>query len=44
MAKRVFCAGFVWRAIDAKWSGFEEAFLGSEPDALAFQADGSGVR
>jgi 3-methyladenine DNA glycosylase Tag len=39
MAKRVFCAGFVWRVIDAKWSGFEEAFLGFEPDALAFQAD-----
>jgi len=28
MARRVFCAGFAWRVIDSKWSGFEEAFLG----------------
>ena len=39
IAKRVFCAGFAWRVIDAKWSGFEEAFLGFEPDTLALQAD-----
>lgn len=26
MTKAVFKAGFVWRVIDSKWSGFEEAF------------------
>ena len=39
MAKRVFCAGFVWSVIEAKWSGFEEAFLGFGPDALTLQPD-----
>jgi len=39
MAKRVFCAGFVWKVIEAKWAGFEEAFLGFEPDALLVQSD-----
>ena len=39
MTKRVFCAGFVWRVIEAKWPGFEEAFLGFEPDELTFQPD-----
>ena len=28
MARRVFCAGFAWGVIEAKWPGFEEAFLG----------------
>src|SRR2546423_778984 len=27
MAERVFAAGFVWRVIEQKWPGFEEAFL-----------------
>lgn len=39
MAKRVFCAGFVWSVIEAKWPGFEEAFLGFVPQALLFQPD-----
>ena len=39
MSKRVFAAGFVWRVIENKWPGFEEAFLGFDPPALAFQAD-----
>jgi 3-methyladenine DNA glycosylase Tag len=39
MARRVFSAGFVWRVIDAKWPGFEEAFLGFEPKPLLFQPD-----
>ena len=39
MAKRVFCAGFAWRVIEAKWPGFEEAFLGFEPTRLLFQPD-----
>lgn len=39
MAKRVFCAGFVWSVIEAKWPGFEEAFLGFAPQQLLFQPD-----
>jgi 3-methyladenine DNA glycosylase Tag len=39
MSKRIFAAGFVWRVIENKWPGFEEAFLRFEPKALAFQAD-----
>ncbi|MBN8938693.1 MAG: DNA-3-methyladenine glycosylase I [Rhizobiales bacterium] len=39
MARRVFCAGFVWRVIDNKWRGFEEAFLGFQPKPLLFQPD-----
>lgn len=37
MARRVFCAGFVWSVIDKKWPGFEEAFLGFNPKRLLFQ-------
>ncbi len=39
MTKRVFSAGFVWRVIEQKWPGFEEAFLGFAPKALLFQPD-----
>jgi 3-methyladenine DNA glycosylase Tag len=39
MTKRVFSAGFVWAVIEAKWPGFEEAFLGFNPAELAFQPD-----
>lgn len=39
MASRVFSAGFVWRVIEQKWPGFEEAFLGFEPKRLLFQPD-----
>ncbi len=39
MAQRIFAAGFVWSVIEAKWPGFEEAFLGFEPKRLAFQPD-----
>ena len=39
MAKRIFAAGFVWRVIEIKWPGFEEAFLGFEPKRLLFQPD-----
>ena len=37
MARRVFCAGFVWSVIDKKWPGFEDAFLGFNPKRLLFQ-------
>jgi 3-methyladenine DNA glycosylase Tag len=39
MSERVFAAGFVWRVIQEKWPGFEEAFLGFEPKRLLFQPD-----
>ncbi len=39
MARRVFCAGFVWRVIDNKWPGFEEAFLGFVPRILLARPD-----
>ncbi len=39
MTKRVFCAGFVWRVIEQKWPGFEDAFLDFEPKRLLFQPD-----
>jgi 3-methyladenine DNA glycosylase Tag len=39
MTKRVFSAGFAWSVIEAKWEGFEQAFLGFNPAKLTFQPD-----
>jgi 3-methyladenine DNA glycosylase Tag len=39
MTRRVFCAGFAWSVIDAKWDGFETAFLGFAPAKLGFKPD-----
>jgi 3-methyladenine DNA glycosylase Tag len=39
MTKRIFSAGFVWSVIEAKWPGFEAAFLGFEPQRLLAQTD-----
>lgn len=39
MTKRIFSAGFVWSVIEAKWVGFEAAFLEFDPAALLFQPD-----
>lgn len=39
MARRIFSAGFVWSVIEAKWPGFEAAFLGFDPNRLLFQPD-----
>jgi 3-methyladenine DNA glycosylase Tag len=39
MTRRVFSAGFAWSVIDAKWAGFEAAFLGFDPKRLLFQPD-----
>jgi 3-methyladenine DNA glycosylase Tag len=39
MTKRVFSAGFAWSVIEAKWRGFEEAFLAFKPAKLTFQPD-----
>lgn len=38
MARRVFSANFVWRIIDAKWPGFEAAFLGFDPIKLVMMS------
>jgi 3-methyladenine DNA glycosylase Tag len=39
MTRRVFCAGFVWQVIEAKWDGFEAAFSRFDPAFLAFAPD-----
>jgi len=39
MTRRVFSAGFAWKVIEAKWPGFEEAFLRFEPAMLSFQPE-----
>jgi 3-methyladenine DNA glycosylase Tag len=39
MARCVFRAGFVWRVIDNKWPGFEEAFAQFNPMAVAHFSD-----
>jgi 3-methyladenine DNA glycosylase Tag len=39
MTRCVFNAGFNWKVIDAKWDGFEAAFLGFDPARLAFLGD-----
>jgi 3-methyladenine DNA glycosylase Tag len=39
MTQRVFSAGFAWSVIEAKWEGFEKAFLGFNPAKLTFQPD-----
>jgi len=37
--RSIFQAGFNWTVIDAKWDGFEAAFDGFDPEALAFADD-----
>ncbi len=39
MTRRAFCAGFAWSVIEAKWPGFEQAFLKFEPGKLSLQPD-----
>lgn len=39
MTRRVFSAGFAWSVIEAKWDGFEAAFLAFNPAKLTFQPD-----
>jgi len=36
MTRSVFQAGFVWKIIEAKWPGFEEAFDEFDPHRVAF--------
>lgn len=35
MTRGIFRAGFVWRVVEAKWPGFEEAFHGFDPQRVA---------
>ena len=39
MTKRVFSAGFAWSVIEAKWPGFEDAFLRFDPPRLSSEPD-----
>src|SRR5258708_2590648 len=39
MTRRAFSAGFAWSVIEAKWAGFEEAFLEFEPGRLSLEPD-----
>jgi 3-methyladenine DNA glycosylase Tag len=39
MTRRVFCAGFAWSVIEAKWEGFEVAFNRFDPGFLLFQPE-----
>jgi len=39
MTRRVFSAGFAWSVIEAKWEGFEQAFLKFEPGRLSLKPD-----
>jgi 3-methyladenine DNA glycosylase Tag len=39
MTRRVFSAGFAWSVIEAKWKGFEQAFLKFDPSRLTLQPD-----
>lgn len=39
MARCVFRSGFVWRVVENKWDGFETAFAGFNPKAVAHFAD-----
>jgi 3-methyladenine DNA glycosylase Tag len=35
ITRAVFQAGFNWKVVEAKWPGFEEVFLGFDPEAVA---------
>tara|TARA_Y100001934_G_scaffold214623_1_gene254262 strand:+ start:1023 stop:1691 length:669 start_codon:yes stop_codon:yes gene_type:complete len=39
MARCVFRSGFVWQVVENKWDGFENAFAGFNPKAVAHFAD-----
>jgi 3-methyladenine DNA glycosylase Tag len=39
MTKRIFQAGFVWKIIEHKWGGFEEAFWSFDPGRVALMSD-----
>jgi len=35
IAKQIFCSGFVWKIVEYKWPGTEQAFGGFEPEVVA---------
>ena len=39
ITRRVFSAGFAWSVIEAKWPGFEQAFMRFDPGKLSLQGD-----
>ncbi len=39
MTKCIFRAGFIWRVIENKWDGFEQAFFKFQPTKLALLSD-----
>jgi len=39
MSRAIFCSGFVWKIVDYKWPGIEEALHGFDPVACAYQPD-----
>ena len=39
LCRKIFQAGFVWRVVDAKWSGFEEVFWEFNIDKLILMPD-----
>ncbi len=39
MSMQIFRAGFVWKIVDYKWPGMEEAFSGFDPEIVAGLAD-----
>jgi len=39
MTRVVFNSGFSWKVIEAKWQGFEAAFLGFDPGRVCFMDD-----
>ncbi len=39
ITKCIFQAGFNWKVIEAKWDGFETAFMGFDPGKCAFMDD-----
>jgi DNA-3-methyladenine glycosylase I len=40
ITRAVFQSGMSWRVVEAKWSGFREAFAGFDPGAVAAFGDG----
>lgn len=39
MTRHVFQAGFNWKVVEAMWPGFETAFRGFDPDAVASMSE-----
>jgi len=44
LTKAVFQAGFSWKTVEKKWSGFEEIFDGFDPVKISKWGDGNIIR